>query len=199
MLLILWAAGVLPAFFLWSYIKSKSDATFKRDPTIIENPPYFLGMLTAWAWPLQSVFVTLWLAWKIASNAGEGHGIAIDAQKKDLKKIASEFSEYKKETDKVLLSITGTSDPDKALDLSRSQLQSLTARSIESALTDESIQRNEDRRIKREAGMDFLRREAIKLKEHGILDQEDDPYPLPSPEIIGFDGLTINTREKEIA
>jgi hypothetical protein len=199
MLTLIYLLGILPSFVFWTYMKGKADERFKRDDQILENPPYFLGILTAWAWPLQIIGVTLFMAYHMSNNAGAGKGATLDVEKKELKKIAREHAALTRDT-LALLSARSESE-NNLLELSSDTVRLLNARAIEAALTDDADQRARDREEKKKASLAHLESEAIKLKMLGLLEDEDNPYPLP--EIVDQDGkLLFNSapqREKKLA
>jgi hypothetical protein len=130
--MLIWIIGILPTFMLFSYLMGKADKRFDMDQTIIENPPYIIGVMGCWAWPVIAAAAGMWLLFHVSNRKGRDEGLALNQELHELRKVAGELSKTEQGILKMLTD--HNVDPDNITD---NTMRALTARSIEFAMQED--------------------------------------------------------------
>lgn len=136
--LLVMGLGTLASLSFWTHMKGRADARFKRNLGEIRNPPYVIGMLTSWLWPLQIAAAAVAGVVFLAYRSGTEEGLALDLELHGLREIASDLNVAMNRTLKMLMD--SNLDPH---NLDDQTVRALTARSIEWTMEDEAKTRRE--------------------------------------------------------
>lgn len=136
--LIIWLLGSVVSFMANGYLRGHSDQNFNKNQGVTENPPWIIGQLTCWAWPIQAAFAAIWLLNHLSYGKGKGDGLAFNTEVSQLRKFAAKFRQAEAETFRLMLE--NNIDPN---DLDTQTARAITARAIQWDMEESAAQRRE--------------------------------------------------------
>lgn len=151
LLLIIWLLGTVASFGTFSYLEGVAEKKVEANTTIVDVPPYSVGLWTCWAWPIQVAACGALFLRAYARGAGNGKGIEDGQELAELRELRRKFDE---QTDLNLRILTDRHvDPD---NIDEATQRMLTVAAIRAAMEDDSHQKALERAHRKDQREDLV-------------------------------------------